>query len=79
MYQVWGEKMARAIVENMEKEKNTGNLELGRVSETDVSGNVSMEVMETDIVDDMKFEEVVVQESESLEGLNLNEPKFLID
>ena len=35
MYRIWGPKMSEAIVTGMTREKEKGNLELGRVSETE--------------------------------------------
>jgi len=57
MYQVWGEKMANAIVEGMEKERDAGNLDLGRVSMEDISAQKKPEVEvlpESDLIEPVK-------------------------
>ena len=70
MYQVWGEKMAKAIVEGMEGERDKGNLDLGQVGVRKVE----------DIVPIIEFEEhieivepVVAVEEPSFESVSPDE------
>ena len=67
MYQVWGEKMAKAIVENMEGERDKGNLDLGQVGVSEAK----------DIVPVVEFKEAVepVVEVEEISEIVIEEPR----
>jgi len=66
MYQVWGEKMTKAIIEGMEGERDKGNLDLGQVGVSKAE----------DVVPVVEFDEPVkIQEVEIVEPV-VEEPAF---
>ncbi|MEA3248521.1 MAG: hypothetical protein U9Q73_02330 [Nanoarchaeota archaeon] len=80
MYQVWGEKMARAIVAGMEDERDKGNLELGRVSDEigkhRIESGIRSEVEESNVlvVDSLKDDFTKPEERECfIEQRSINE------
>lgn len=68
MFQVWGEKMAKTIIENMERERDVGNLELGQVGNTQENGktdcspcvNEKIESNIEPIIEEVSAEELIM-------------------
>ena len=68
MYQVWGKKMAKTIIENMERERDSGNLDLWSVSDGEKKGSCCGCQMPEELAEDVVVPKVedISECSESL-------------
>lgn len=63
MYQVWGEKMAKTIIENMERERDVGNLELGKVGESTRPKETNELIESSNVIEEVSPEELLFNDS----------------
>ncbi len=69
---VWGEKMFQAILDNMKIEKGKGNMELGRVGESEIKRDIFIERRTEIIIEDMDGAgEICVEQPSNLDDLSL--------